>query len=170
MSIGGRFKLIENFSENLMFMSDVIGHGDIQDISQSLELEFDASDPSTFFFSTVEGLFKFNRRLQTAPTKLEKVGLGAPTCLSMSDKGYLLAGFSCGSIALYHSDYTSPLTVWYHACKYAVTQIKWCLLYFQDDTSQQTSTKKKDDDSGYSEYIPSYVKYATRLCEFFAID
>jgi hypothetical protein len=33
MSIGGRFKLIENFSENLMFMPDVIGHGDIQDIS-----------------------------------------------------------------------------------------------------------------------------------------
>ncbi len=63
MSIGGRFKLIENFSENLMFMPDVIGHGDISDISQSLELEFDASDPSTFFFSTVESLFKFNRRL-----------------------------------------------------------------------------------------------------------
>jgi len=33
MSIGGRFKLLENFSESLMFIKDVIGDNDISDIS-----------------------------------------------------------------------------------------------------------------------------------------
>lgn len=72
---------------------------------------------------------------------------------------------------MYHSNYTSPLTVWYHACKYAITQIKWCLLYFHDEGGNASSpSKKKKEDEGISDYIPSYVKYATRLCEFFAID
>ena len=63
MSMGGRFKLLENYSENLMLMPEVMGHyGNIHDISQSLELEFDNTDPNTFYFSVVEGLFKFNRR------------------------------------------------------------------------------------------------------------
>lgn len=34
MSIGGRYKLLENFSENLMYMPEVMGHqADIRDIS-----------------------------------------------------------------------------------------------------------------------------------------
>jgi len=34
MSIGGRFKLLENYSENLLFMPEVMGnHGDATDIS-----------------------------------------------------------------------------------------------------------------------------------------
>jgi len=30
---------------------------------------------------------------------METTGLGAPTALSVSDNNYLLAGFSCGSVA-----------------------------------------------------------------------
>jgi hypothetical protein len=63
MSIGGRFKLLENFSENLMYMPEIMGHGgDISDISQSLELEFDTTDPNIIYFSIPHGLYKFNRR------------------------------------------------------------------------------------------------------------
>ena len=99
MSMGGRFKLLENYNENLLYMPEVMGHhGNLHDISQSLELEFDNTDPNTFYFSVVEGLFKFNRRQSSIPTKLDTEGLGAPTALSMSDKGYLLVGFACGSI------------------------------------------------------------------------
>ena len=99
MSLSGRFKLLENYTENLLYMPEVMGHhGDVHDISQSLELEFDNTDPNTFYFSVVDGLFKFNRRQSSIPTKLDTTGLGAPTALSMSDSGYLLAGFDCGSI------------------------------------------------------------------------
>lgn len=66
MSMGGRFKLLENYSENLLYMPEVMGahisSNTIHDISQSLELEFDNTDPNIFYFSTCEGLFKFNRR------------------------------------------------------------------------------------------------------------
>jgi hypothetical protein len=33
MSIGGRFKLLENYSENLMYMPELVGHHDINEIS-----------------------------------------------------------------------------------------------------------------------------------------
>jgi hypothetical protein len=74
MSIGGRFKLLENYSENLLFMPEVAAngpHSEGYDISQGLELEFDNTDPSIFYFSIVNGLFKFNRREQGIPTKLD---------------------------------------------------------------------------------------------------
>ena len=64
-----------------------------------MELEFDPADSNVFYFSTSGALFKCNRRESTIPTKLVMDGLGAPTALSMSDQGYLLVGFSCGSIA-----------------------------------------------------------------------
>lgn len=68
-------------------------------VSQSLELEFDQNDANIFYFSTPSGLYKFNRRDQLIePTQLDTNGLGSPSALSMSDKGYLLVGFTCGSI------------------------------------------------------------------------
>ena len=64
-----------------------------------MELEFDATDPNVFYCSTPNALFKFNRRLSMDhPTKLDTLGLGSPSALSMSDNGYLLVGFTCGSI------------------------------------------------------------------------
>ena len=139
ISIGGRYKLLENFSENLMFHPEsglsLMSDG-TRDAGQSLELEFDSTDSNVFYFSSSEGLFKLNRRNSTQPVSLDTQGLGSPTALSISDKGYLLAGFSCGSIAIYDKGYTAPLTIWYNACKYAITQIKWCLLYFHEDHNQ----------------------------------
>ena len=98
--MGGRFKLLNNFSESMMFMPEIFENLDgMADISQSMELEFDPTDSNTFYFSTSGALFKCNRKDSMVPTKLISEGLGAPTALSMSDSGYLLAGFSCGSIA-----------------------------------------------------------------------
>ena len=69
-------------------------------IVQTMEIEFDPTDSFTFFFSTSDrGLFKVDKKdKNTEPVKLDTVGLNAPTALSMSDKGLLLAAFSCGSI------------------------------------------------------------------------
>jgi hypothetical protein len=62
-------------------------------------MEFDQSDTNIFYFSTPSGLYKFNRREQLMePVQLDTSGLGSPSSLSMSDKGYLLVGFTCGSI------------------------------------------------------------------------
>ena len=104
MRIGGRFKLLENFSENLMYVPELAAHQSLltatfNQVSQCIELEFNQSDPSIFYFSTPGGLFRFNRKdTILEPTQLDTVGLGSPSSLSMSDKGYLLVGFTCGSI------------------------------------------------------------------------
>lgn len=88
-----------NFSDNLTLYPNVFDPYSLGELTQSIEIEFDPSEPQVFFFSTSEGLFKVDKRLQDPnPTKLDTVGLNSPTALSMSDKGYLLAGFSCGSI------------------------------------------------------------------------
>jgi hypothetical protein len=76
---------------------------------------------------------------------------------------------------MYHSSYTAPLTVWYQNCRYPITQIKWCYLYFQDDapaaSAANTSPDKKAKGIAKSEASElANVKFATRLCEFFAID
>ena len=98
--MGGRFKLLENFSESMMFMPEIFENLDgMNDIGQGMELEFDPKDSNVFYFSTSGSLFKCNRKDSMVPTKLMTDGLGAPTALSMSDEGYLLVGLSCGSIA-----------------------------------------------------------------------
>ena len=70
MSIGGRFKLLENYNEQLIGYTEVLSH-EMIDLAQSLELEFDSNDSNTFYFSTSEGLFKFNRKAASAPSKLD---------------------------------------------------------------------------------------------------
>ena len=69
-------------------------------IVQSMELEFDPTDSFTFFFATSDtGLYRVDKKdKNNEPVKLDTMGLNAPTALSMSDKGLLLAAFSCGSI------------------------------------------------------------------------
>ena len=102
LNIGGRFKLLENYQENLMFSSDIFHpmEGVCTDISQAFKLEFDPCDHNIFYFSTSEALFKVDRRENSGvPVRLNTIGLGAPSALSMSDTGYLLVGFTCGSIA-----------------------------------------------------------------------
>ena len=94
---GSNCKMSLNYSDNLMQYPNVI---DIfADITQGIEIEFDPAEPQVFFFSTSEGLFKVDKRETVpVPVKLDTVGLNSPTSMSMSDKGFLLAGFSCGSI------------------------------------------------------------------------
>ena len=57
--MGGRFKLLENFSESMMFMPEIFENLDgMADIAQSMELEFDPTDSNIFYFSTSGALFK----------------------------------------------------------------------------------------------------------------
>jgi hypothetical protein len=95
LNMGGKFKLIENFCENIMFNSDII----TTEVAQTMELEFDPTDHNIFYLSTSEGLFRCNRRNSSVPTRLNTNGLGSPSAMSMSDNQYLLVGFTCGSIA-----------------------------------------------------------------------
>jgi len=66
-----------------------------------MEIEFDPTDSYSFFFSTSDtGLYKIDKKEKNSdPVKMDCVGLNSPTALSMSDRGYLLAAFSCGSIS-----------------------------------------------------------------------
>ena len=122
LCIGGRYKLLENYSENLMkFPEAAIGMGGLLSASQSLELEFDPTDPNRLFFSTSEGLYKLNRRAGKRPTQMECPGLGAPTALSCSDNKFLLVGFACGSIAIFDKEFSAPLTVWYYTTSSPIT-------------------------------------------------
>jgi hypothetical protein len=96
MSLGGKFKMVMNYTDNLFDYENVI---DFDNVIQSIEIEFDPEDTQIFFFATTEGLFKVDKKenLQK-PVKMDTIGLNSPTALSMSDKGYLLTAYSCGSI------------------------------------------------------------------------
>ena len=90
LNMGGRFKLLENFSENLMFMEEIFENLDgFNDINEAMQMEFDPRDTNVFYFSTSSALFKCNRRESDIPVKMETEGLGAPSALSMSDEGFL---------------------------------------------------------------------------------
>jgi ribonuclease BN (tRNA processing enzyme) len=62
--------------------------------------------------------------------------------------------------SLFSDTYSSPLTVWYQACSAAITQIKWCQLYFEEDGSRKEAQTGNTEES----------RFTARLCEFFAID
>jgi len=114
-------------------------------------------DTMSFYFSTSRALYKVNRAKSDVPVLLDTTGLGAPSALSMSIEGYLLAGFTCGSIAIYHNDYTSPITVWANACRHPVVQIKWSTMYNNELMRGGVNVKIGG-------------RYLNRLCEFFVID
>lgn len=98
MSLGGKFKMVMNYTDNLFEYENVINSFDF-DVIQSIEIEFDPEDTQIFFFTTTEGLFKVDKKEKSQkPVKMDTVGLNSPTALSMSDKGYLLTAYSCGSI------------------------------------------------------------------------
>jgi hypothetical protein len=87
------------FTDNLKAYPNVIDFFNFEDLTQSIEIEFDPCDPKLFFFSTSEGLFKVNKNDQkSVPLKMNTIGLNSPTGLSLNNEGYLLASFSCGSI------------------------------------------------------------------------
>ena len=61
ISLGGKFKMVMNYSDNLMEYPHAIDISSIQDVTQGIEIEFDPEGAQTFFFSTSEGLFKINK-------------------------------------------------------------------------------------------------------------
>lgn len=96
MSLGGKFKMMLNYSDNLFDYENAI---DFENVIQSIEIEFDPEDPTIFFFATTMGLFKVDKKEKSQkPVKMDTIGLNSPTALSMSDKGFLLTAYSCGSI------------------------------------------------------------------------
>ena len=99
MNLGGSFKMVMNYTDNLLLYPSVVDFATFDDVTASIQLEFDPTDPEIFFFSTSEGLFKIDKKdKDAAPVKMDTIGLNSPTALSMSDRGYLLAAYSCGSI------------------------------------------------------------------------
>ena len=101
LNIGCKFKLQLNTSDKLTRYHNVLSEDDpfgFNFSNESVELEFDPIDPRVFFFSTSAGLFKMDKSESEIPTKLETIGLNSPTALSICDRGFLLAAYSCGSI------------------------------------------------------------------------
>jgi len=88
--------MVLNYTDNLMLYPNVMS---FDDLTQSIEIEFDPTEPQVYFFSTSEGLFKIDKRMSSSqPVKMDTLGMNSPTAMSMSDKGFLLAAYSCGSI------------------------------------------------------------------------
>ena len=99
MNIGCNYRMALSYSENLFAYDEVLDYNMFDDLTQSVEIEFDPKDPQVFFFSTGQGLFKLDKKdLNAKPIKMNTLGLNNNTALSLCDKGYLLAAFSCGSI------------------------------------------------------------------------
>ena len=92
-----------NYHDNLFANENVMTMAAMGDdsIIQTMEIEFDPTDSYIFFFSTSDtGLFKIDKKEKNSdPVKMDCMGLNSPTALSMSDRGYLQAAFSCGSIS-----------------------------------------------------------------------
>lgn len=85
------------------------------------------------------------------------------TSISFSEHGYVLVGFQDGTIALYNTEYSSPLSVWYDACDSAVKVLKWCSIYFSETKQTKTAHKQSSLQQGQSHL-------ACRLIEFFVVD
>lgn len=89
------------------------------------------------------------------------------TSISYSDQGFVLTGFEDGSIGLYHTDFSNPISIWYNACETAVEVIKWCTIYFSEGRSGLRSSPDKQKAATEAE---TSSRFASRLCEFFVID
>lgn len=99
MNLGGRYKMVKNYSDNLTLYPNIVNALTVEELAASLDVEFDPTNPQIFYFSTSEGLFRIDKSGSVdEPVKIDTVGLISPTALSMSDQGYLLVSFSCGSI------------------------------------------------------------------------
>lgn len=66
---------------------------------------------------------------------------------------------------LFCDTFTTPITVWYHQTIYPITQIKWCLIYFDDVNEQVKENFQRVQNIGEEN-----ARFSTRLCEFFAIN
>lgn len=57
MSLGSKFKMQMNYSDNLMeYITD------IDSVTEGIVIEFDPEDSQIFFFATSEGLFRIDKQ------------------------------------------------------------------------------------------------------------
>lgn len=64
LSLGARVKMNLAFSDDLRLYPEVVDELEMEDMTMSIEIEFDPNEPQIFFFSTSKGLFKIDRQLQ----------------------------------------------------------------------------------------------------------
>lgn len=125
LNISGKSKLILNSATDY---SDKLGHGFDP---ETFELDFHPGDQNSFVLSTEFGLFhsmisrkaKSDLFSEASMRRLDTSTLGTQnivTSLSYSDQDFILAGFIDGSISIYHSEFSSPLSVWYNSCESSV--------------------------------------------------
>jgi hypothetical protein len=132
LKVGGKIKLGLHSTVDL---SDKLG---IDFELDTFEIDFDPNDQNSFIFSTSNGVYYsklYNQSddsvsLKGGPfvRKLESSSVGdfvRVTSISFSDQGFILVGFEEGSIGLYNSEFSNPLSIWYNACETAVQVIKW---------------------------------------------
>lgn len=122
LRVGGRIKLALHGSSDLSEKLSIVYDAD------TFEIEFDPKDHNSFVFSTSEGMFfskLYNQANDSTSTKggpvvrkLDTSAIGElvrVTSISYSDQGYILVGFEEGSIGLYNTSFSSPMSIWYNA-------------------------------------------------------
>ena len=62
LTMGAKFKMSLNYSDNLTEYNNVVDIFREDDLTQSIETEYDPVEPQICFFSTSNGLFKIDRR------------------------------------------------------------------------------------------------------------
>ena len=122
LKIGGKIKLAFNHEIDLSQKLNIVYE------PETFEIDFDPNDLNSFVFSTSNGLFYsklFGDYDDISSTKggaaarnLDTSAIGEMirvTSISFSDQNYILAGFEEGTIGLYHSDFSGPMTVWHNS-------------------------------------------------------
>jgi len=122
MKVGGRIKLALHseidLSEKLKIMYD----------PETFEIGFDPNDHNSFIFSTSDGMH-YSKLYNQVDDNIDKSGgpiirtldtssvgeLIRVTSISYSDQGFILTGFEDGSIGLYHTDFSIPISIWHNS-------------------------------------------------------
>ena len=62
LTMDAKFKMTLNYTDNLTDYSNVVDIFRSDDLTQSIDIEFDPVEPQICFFSTSNGLFKIDKR------------------------------------------------------------------------------------------------------------
>ena len=97
LNIGGRIKLTPNFQINLQENFPMTSN------PYTYEIDFSPNDPNTYIVCSDQGVFKgnrFNHQVDVFPKiyNTKSLNFAYATAISFSDQGYILIGFSSGSI------------------------------------------------------------------------
>jgi hypothetical protein len=122
LKVGGKIKLALQSSIDLSSKLNIVYDAD------TFEIDFDPNDHNSFVFSTSDGMYfskLYNESGDSTSIKggsvirqLDTSSVGKfirVTSISFSDQGYVLVGFEDGSIGLYHTSFSNPMSIWYNA-------------------------------------------------------